>query len=261
MPEVNSYRPGMFSWVDLSTMDVPAAKGFYEAIFGWDSEDMPPTDPVYTIFRMHGKQVAGTFKQPESLSGKPPMWLVYFTVASADETVASAMELGGSVVIPPRDVGDAGRMSMLQSPTGELFALWEAGARIGADLVNEHGCLVWNELWSTDVARSRDFYTELFGWTAASDGPNYTVFSVDGRGSNGLQAVPEEMAGHPSYWLTYFEVDDCDKVAQASAGEGAKILDGPRSMQGVGRFAVIQDPQRAAFAVVTTEGDHPAIDW
>ena len=41
----------------------------------------------------------------------------------------------------PFDVMDAGRMALLQDPTGAVFALWQAKDSIGAEVVNGHGAL------------------------------------------------------------------------------------------------------------------------
>ena len=50
MAERTEYAPGIFSWADLSTTDPEAAKSFYAALFGWQSEDLPvPGGSVYSM--------------------------------------------------------------------------------------------------------------------------------------------------------------------------------------------------------------------
>lgn len=257
MPEIASYKPGMFCWADLGTTDLEVASSFYGDVFGWESDGGTP----FRMFTLKDRLVAAIYDNTQQGGGLPSVWLPYVSVEDADDGAAKAQDLGGKVLMGARDISDAGRMGLIESPTGEIFGLWQPKERIGSELVNEHGSLVWNELWSTDVNRSRAFYVDLFGYSTRDYESGYVVFEAGSRPAAGLQAVPEAMSGHPSYWLTYFEAGDCDEVVGSAAGLGANILDGPRSLEGIGRFATMQDPQRAAFAVITTEDGPPPIDW
>lgn len=264
MPEITKYKPGMFSWVDMGTPDVEGAKKFYAGIFGWAAQDMPAGDDMtYTMFTLQRCNVAAIYGQREDQKGVPPMWLEYFTVESADKAAAKAQELGGIVAMEPMDVLDAGRQAMIGSPTGEFFAVWEPGKHIGAELVNEHGTLLWSELMTTDIPKSTDFYTNFFGWTAVAppDMGGYVVFSVDGRTASGMNKFPDEMTGHPSYWSTCFAVDDCDLTCKIAEEQGAKILSSPNAMEGIGRYAELQDPQGASFAIMASEGQPFPIEF
>src|SRR5918992_5274514 len=122
MGKRESYVPGTFSWIDLATSDAAAAKAFYTALFGWETED---TDAgrgnVYTMCRLGGDAVAGIFEMP----GVPPSWTSYVTVEEADAAAARASELGGTGLNDAFDVLDAGRMAMLRDPQGAVFAVWE----------------------------------------------------------------------------------------------------------------------------------------
>jgi predicted enzyme related to lactoylglutathione lyase len=60
MPRMECYETGMFSWADLTTTDVQAAKRFYFELFGWSLEDMPAGDAgTYTMARKDGLDVGG----------------------------------------------------------------------------------------------------------------------------------------------------------------------------------------------------------
>ena len=182
MPEITQYAPGMFCWFELGTSDTGAAKKFYGQLFGWTAEDMPAgPDMVYTMLQRDGKEIGAMYglSEEHKSQGVPPHWLTYISVASADESAAKAKELGGTVMMEPFDVFDAGRMALVQDPTGATFALWQANASIGAKLKDELYSFCWNELATRDTARAGEFYTRLFGWdTKVSDmGPmTYTEF-------------------------------------------------------------------------------------
>jgi predicted enzyme related to lactoylglutathione lyase len=261
MPERTGYAHGVPSWVDLGTSDVEGAKAFYGAVFGWEPEDVPTDQgPPYTMLNKGGKVVAGLGPIPpdQAAAGRPPMWNSYVNVDSVDDTIAKVTDAGGSVMMPAMDVMDAGRMAFVGDPTGAAIGLWQAGNHKGAELVNEHGTLSWNELLTDDTAAAEAFYSEVFGWRAETqDMPNgpYTSFwadgNVEGNAAAGMMAKNEGMGPIPNYWGVYFSVDDCDATLAAVKDNGGQVLMPPMDVPEVGRFAVVQDPQGATFTVVT----------
>ena len=200
MAEYSSHVPGTFSWVELATTDQKAGVAFYRALLGWDVNDLPmgPTE-VYSMFMMRGKEVgaACTMQADERQLGIPPHWNLYVTVADLDETAKRAAGLGAKVLAQPFDVMDAGRMAVLQDPTGAVFQLWKPGRSIGAKILNEPGALCWSELTTRDTKAAESFYTQLFGWTPKHSAPaavmEYTEFSVQGQPSIGMMAMPAHM--------------------------------------------------------------------
>ena len=166
-----SYPPGTFSWVDLATTDVAAAKSFYTDLLGWDLEDNEAGDgAVYTMCRIDGDAVCGLFEMSEEMraTGARPTWTSYVTVADADGAAGRTKELGGGVTDDAFDVLDAGLMAVLRDPQDAVFAVWQPRTRIGAERVNDVGCLCMNELATTDLDGARAFYEPLFDWTMSS---------------------------------------------------------------------------------------------
>ena len=169
MAEVTSHPPGSFSWPELATTDQKAAVSFYRELFGWDVNDQPlGPGETYSMFQMRGKETgaAYTMRPEERQSGAPPHWNSYVTVADVDASVKKAQELGATVFAPPFDVMDAGRMAVLQDPTGAVFSVWEPKRQIGVKILNEPGALCWSELTTRDTKAAEAFYTRLFGWTS-----------------------------------------------------------------------------------------------
>jgi predicted enzyme related to lactoylglutathione lyase len=251
MGERTSYKPGTFSWTDLTTTDQPAAKAFYSELFGWEAVDNPVGDGVvYSMMKKDGKDVAAISPQmqQQAESGVPPTWNSYITVESADATAQKAKELGAQVHAPPFDVMDVGRMAVVQDPQGAFFELWEPKTHIGASLVNVHGALSWNELATPDIDGSSKFYSDLFGWeiSAFEGSPMpYYVISNAGRGNGGIR---NPAPGEPPYWLVYFGADDVDATLAKIEQLGGKKVAGPYDM-GPGKIAVAADPQGAIFAL------------
>jgi predicted enzyme related to lactoylglutathione lyase len=168
MGKRTSYAAGAFSWVDLAITDAAAAKSLYAGLCGWEMEDSDAGDgAVYTMCRVDGDAVCGLFEMSEDMraTGARPTWTSYVTVADADAAAARANELGGGVIDDAFEVLDAGRMAVLRDPQGAVFAVWQPRTRIGAERVNDVGCLCMNELATSDIDAARSFYEGLFGWT------------------------------------------------------------------------------------------------
>jgi predicted enzyme related to lactoylglutathione lyase len=95
----------------------------------------------------------------------------------------------------------------------------------------------------------------VFGWDPRDQDvgeATYTVFYLGEAPVGGMMAmsegVPEEM---PAYWLTYFTVEDCDAAVEKAKELGGSITMDAMQMEGVGRFAVVADPQGASFGVIS----------
>jgi uncharacterized protein len=249
MGERSSHPPGTFSWVDLGTSDAGGAKAFYGALLGWDFDDVPvPDSPPYSMARIGGRSVAAVYGKRDD--AQPSAWLSYVTVEDADATAARAAELGGTVISPPFEVMDAGRMAVLQDPTGAVFAVWQPKQSIGAQLVNDVGALTMNQLNTTDPDAAQAFYGALFGWSfqqVASGEQDYWGINNGERLNGGMMPVP---AGWeiPSHWLAYFTTADLDASVGQIRDLGGGVTVGPVPIP-AGRFVVATDPQGAGFAL------------
>jgi uncharacterized protein len=244
MGERTSHAPGTFSWVDLGTSDADGAKVFYGGLLGWEFEDMPiPDSPPYAMATIGGRTVAALYGKRDEQA--PPAWLSYVTVEDADATAARAAELGGTAISEPFDVMEAGRMAVLQDPTGAVFAVWQPRASIGAQLVNDPGALTMNQLNTSDPQAAQDFYGGLFGWTFQQVAPGEQAFwgiHNGGRLNGGM------MRADPPQWLVYFTGTDLDASAVKIGELGGRVGTGPVPIP-AGRFVVASDPQGAVFAL------------
>ena len=257
MPEVKEHAPGSFCWIELGTNDTTAAKKFYKELFGWSFVDSPMgPGEFYTIFKIRDLDVAAmyTLREDQTSQGVPPHWMTYVSVASADDAAKKAASLGAKVLADAFDVMEAGRMAVLQDPQGATFCVWQAKTNTGIGLAGEPGTLCWDELWTTDHKKAANFYKGLFGWEAkdsTADAPagNYTEWVNGGKSIGGMLEITPEMGPVPPNWLPYFLVEDCDASAEKAKTLGGKMQVSPMDIPNVGRFAAIQDPQGATFAI------------
>jgi predicted enzyme related to lactoylglutathione lyase len=259
MQETPDYAPGTFCWIELATSDNEAAKKFYTELFGWTFTDNPMgPDMVYTMLKKDDQEIGALYKMMPEMKerGIPPHWMSYAATPNADDAAAKAESLGGTIMQPPFDVMEHGRMAVIQDPTGAVFSLWQPKQHRGASLVNAPGSLCWNELMTTDTKKAGDFYSGLFGWgkDVQNFGPmEYTMFTNEGRPTSGMLQITPEMGPIPPNWLVYFAVDDCDATVQKASELGANVMKPADDIPGIGRFAILTDPQGAAFATIKLE--------
>jgi predicted enzyme related to lactoylglutathione lyase len=274
MLERDTYPAGVPCWIDTDQPDPDAAVEFYGDLFGWEFDDRMPADaPVrYFIAQLRGKDVAGVGGRPDDAPEIPVAWNKYVAVDSADDTTATIEDNGGSVVMEPFDVLDAGRMAVLADPEGAVFCVWEAKQQPGAVLVNEPGTWNFSELNTRDPEGAKRFYGAVFGWEESSfsfGGADYTMFRMPGYGEflaqrdPGLYKRQEDapegfedavawiipISGEaPPHWSITFAVDDADATAARAAELGGTIEVEPFEA-GPARTAVMKDPQGARFSV------------
>ena len=253
MPQVDNHPPGEFCWLELATSDQNAGKKFYSDLFGWNINDMPMGPAgVYTIFRLDGRDVAAacTMQKDEAAMGVPPHWSIYIAVANADQSAAKASSLGGKVLAPAFDVFDAGRMAVIQDPTGAVFCLWEPKRNTGLGITGDPGAFCWADLVTADPARAKQFYSGLFGWQIVTGEHDTSGYLHIKNGEKFIGGIPPARGPKmPPHWMSYFCVNDVDSAASKAQGLGAKVYAPPMTIEGAGRMAVLADPQGAVFAL------------
>lgn len=114
---------GAFSWNELMTTDVDAAKVFYGDLFGWRMQKFEPGEVDYTMATLGDQEIAGIMAIPEEAAGMPPSWGGYVTVADVDALLPRVSKLGGKVAVPPHDIPDVGRFAVIQDPQGVMLSI------------------------------------------------------------------------------------------------------------------------------------------
>lgn len=250
MTERSEYTPGTPSWIDLGSPDPQVAADFYGGLFGWTVDfDERPEAGGYAMARIDGKDVAGI--GPQQNTEMPPFWSVYVSVADADATVARATIHGATVIVEPMDVFDSGRMAVLQDSVGSFISIWQPQETIGAQLVNQHGTFVWNELATTNLVHAREFYESVFDWGVDESSPEGSaLFTVTGEMVCGAHTAGE---GEFPAWTVWFAADDCDAAVAKVTELGGSVIMPPSDMS-FGRGAVVSDPQGAVFGIGSMNG-------
>jgi len=114
---------GVFSWNELMTTDMPAAKKFYREALGWELQDLNNPGLAYTIAKKGDRDVAGIMGMPNDSQGMPANWGSYVTVDDVDARVARVQSLGGKLCVAPQDIPNVGRFAVIADPQGAMLAM------------------------------------------------------------------------------------------------------------------------------------------
>lgn len=255
---VNSH--GRFVWYELMTTDIETAKAFYANVVGWRARDSAMPGLAYSLFTVGDVPVTGLMSLPEDArrAGVTPHWIGYVGVDDVDAAVVRIKQLGGTVHVPPTDVPDISRFSVVADPQMATLALVKGlqprqapSAELGA-----LGRVGWHELLAADWEKAFAFYGELFGWRKADSHVGamgaYQQFSAGGQAIGGMFTKPPTLP--LPFWLYYFNVGDIEAAATRVEAGGGQILYGPTTVPGGAWIVHCLDPQGAIFALLDRRG-------
>jgi predicted enzyme related to lactoylglutathione lyase len=121
------------------------------------------------------------------------------------------------------------------------------------DAFKTHGAFSWSELMTSNPGAATEFYGKLFNWTfdAMDMGTGtYHVAKLGETAIGGVSGSPPAEPKTPSAWGVYITVNNLDSTVRECQALGGTLCSGPFDVPGVGRMAVLQDPQGAVFNVM-----------
>ena len=262
---------GDFIWYELMTGDAEASMAFYGPLLGWSFGGSAEYREIKVA---SGDFIGGMLPLDDAMTvgGARPAWLGYVQVDDVDAMAESVKHGGGGVIIPPRDLPEAGRFALVTDPQGAPFYVMKPKPTPSNPDASSHafsydkpriGHCAWNELATSDPAAALHFYGQRFGWVKDGDmdmGPmgKYEFLRHAGRAPDGsppgqgmLGAVMPRMPQMPvSAWTHYFRVADIDAAVAHIDANGGQVVNGPQEIPG-GDFSLNAiDPQSAYFALV-----------
>ncbi len=120
------------------------------------------------------------------------------------------------------------------------------------------GHFLWHELLTSDPEAAKRFYAKVVGWQSVPwMDPSYTIWAIGNAPMAGLMALPADVKamGVPPHWGSYIGTDDVDATVRQAHTLGAQVLKEATDLPQVGKFAVIKDPQGAAFIAFRPASD------
>jgi len=251
---------GRFVWYELTTTNMEAAKAFYTEVLGWTARDASMPGMPYTVFNAGEAPVGGMMELPKDARkmGERPMWIGYVCVDDLDATADSVKRLGGVVHVPPQDVLNVSRFSVVSDPQMATLALfkWQNSGQKPTVDPSTPGGVGWHELLAVDWEKAWAFYSELFGWQKTqanvSSVGSYQQFSAGGQTIGGMLTKPATVP--VSCWLYYFNAGDIDAAAKRVKAASGQLLSGPTEVPGGNWIAQCADPEGAIFALLGHRG-------
>src|SRR5690554_1354453 len=182
-------KHGEFIWYELMTEHPEAAQSFYEKVVGWKLVPHQAGDVNYPTIAAGDAYVGGFLTLTEDMCqhGARPTWIGYVGVDDVDSTAAKVEELGGAVLMPPRDIPGVGRVAMVTDPENIPFYIMRGASNDSSTAFSSEavGHCCWNELMTLDQDITLAFYGPLLNWECnggmpISDGVEYKFLQLDG---------------------------------------------------------------------------------
>ena len=243
---------GLPCWYELAAGDVEKAKAFYGPLLGWTWADSGMPGMTYLLASAGPAMVAGMMKAD---AGMPVAWTFYVAVDNADATAKLAADLGARVIVPPTDIPNTGRFSIMIDPQGAAFAILQPlpGGSGGAFDQQKMGHGNWHDLSCPDSAAATAFYGKLFGWTVSRTmqmGPAMTYHTIAAQGQDIGGIYTEAGSTAPVEWRVYFGIEGVKKAEAAIPGLGGTVVRPPAEVPGGAFILACADPAGARFALV-----------
>jgi uncharacterized protein len=246
---------GRFVWYELMTTDVAAARTFYSKVLGWGVQDASMPNMSYTFFTVGNAFASGLMGLPEEAkkTGTTPLWIGYIAVDAVDAAVDEIRRRGGAVHVPPSDLLNVSRFSIVADSQMASFALikWLKPRREPLASMDEPGRVGWHELLAADGASAFDLYSELFDWqkvdTETGPAGPYHLFAIKGQTIGGMCTKPALLPA--PLWLYYFNVTDINAAVERVKAGGGQVIEGLVEVPGGNWVARCTDPQGAMFAL------------
>ncbi|WP_130618280.1 VOC family protein [Dyella amyloliquefaciens] len=242
---------GKLVWVEHASADPAEATRFYSALLGWDVASMDVGGQPYQIIMNAGQGIGG-YRQAQP--GEHANWGIYLSVPDVDRSFSEALVAGASPCMVPTDFSPAGRGATLLDPTGAMFSIWRSSTDDAPDAPVPPGHWCWHELHATDDEKALRFYESLFGLEHDSMPAGEETYYVLKSGDHARGGLVRNPGGAgPSLWLPYVLVTDVDAAAHKAETLRAEVATAPENIPGIGRYAMLLDPQGALFAVFLPE--------
>ncbi|RYH05067.1 MAG: VOC family protein [Alphaproteobacteria bacterium] len=121
-----------------------------------------------------------------------------------------------------------------------------------------HGTFGWNELMTSDIAASKEFYSRVAGWTyqdmPMGEAGDYTLAFVAGNPVPvaGLMPWPASQPGSND-WFAYINVDDIDVATEAAKSGGGVVMREKFYIENTGWIAIVQDSANTMIGLLQSD--------
>ena len=243
--------PGKFVWADLVTDDVAAAQKFYSQMFGWTYR--PVGD--YFIACNDDRPLCGMFHRPRPQDqSAQPRWFGYISVPNVGRAEKNVLQLGGRVLIEPKELPKRGEQAVFADPEGAVFGVVRSSTGDLPDFLADPGDWIWIQLLSRDGRKAAEFYRAIAGYeivenTETNRVSDY-VLTSEGYARATVRTIPAANTDTRPTWLPFVRVKSVAESAAQAKQFGGEVLIEPNPGLLDGKVAVIADPTGAAIGIM-----------
>ena len=254
-PATSRHNEGQIIWHDLLTDDAETALSFYSALLGWNYQ----RHEGYTVILNNSVPIGGIVELKDlRAQRKSSGWIMYISVSDIDETATWVQRSGGQILQGPGTMSNRGRYASILDPLGAPFVILHSAHGDPPVTNPDHGDWLWNELWTSDLEVSLDFYQNLAGYAATqagSPGTDDYWLLRDGQEQyqGGITLIPFEKLA--SQWVPVVRVADISSVADRVEPLGGAVIIKPDHPLSDGTVALIKDPTGAIFMVESWDNE------
>ena len=243
-------HPGKVIWVDLVTPDLAAAEHFYGGMFGWTFQQIRPE---YAVALLGGRPLGGIVQRTVPTGQKrQPGWLTFIAVADLEAADKAALAHGAKSLAPPKTYPRRGSQAVFADPAGAVFAMLASSTGDSGDYLSVPGEWIWSSLFTSDPARSADFYKAVFGYEVydlpSDDDAQHVILASDDYARAGIHTLRPGHR-HP-HWLDFVRVIDTQQATAQAVALGGRVLVEPYVDRHGGHVAVIADPYGAPVGLM-----------
>lgn len=247
---------------DIAVPDHERQVHFYSRVLGTGEKPLWRDDLMNNL----GMPVIGLGPRSPETEHLPLQWMPHIQVADVASSVERALALGGRELMHGKGDDGTSLWAVLLDPNGVAFGIIpvvsaeDVALPDGASYHPEVpiGCIAWLDLTVPDASTTRDFYSQVVGWSAQpvdmeDAGESYVDFNMlgeDGNPAAGVCHARGKNLGLPPVWMLYLPVDDLAESLRRVEAEGGQVLKRVRGRDGEPVYAVIQDPAGACLALV-----------
>lgn len=119
-------NPGMY--FEIAVTDMPRAKAFYEAVFGYDfvSENIHGNEMAFLPFEEEAKGITGALAKGETYKPSHDGSLIYLRVDDITKVIALAIQHGGKELFPRTQANEYAFVAEIEDSEGNRIGLSES---------------------------------------------------------------------------------------------------------------------------------------
>lgn len=225
--KIKSYKNGVFCYSELSAKSYNNAVKFYSELFDWNTKENRDILKYTTFYKENFVLLGAYDAEDEQLNiDFSNTWLPFIAVADIEKVIEKSQKYGGKCLQESFEAENYGKAAIIEDPAGALFCLWEAKKAIGSKLQRELNTMSLNELHSTDIKKSEEFYKKVFLWKSElckTETEEYINLKKGNIYIGGIQKINKKSILKKSRWVMYIEVDDCQKIIKKALKLGGEL--------------------------------------